>query len=87
MKIIDQCVLELCNNDPEQVKLIRQKTRKPEVTRIRFRVIYELKEIGFTLQAISDYFNYKDHSSVINSIKRAKEEIEFEERIKKHIKL
>ena len=87
MKTIEQYTLELCDNDMDELNFIMQKNRKPEVIRERFEIINKLHKLGFTVRLIADFFGYSDHSAVCNAIKRDNERIEFEERIKKHVRL
>ena len=87
MKTIEQYALELCDNDIDKLNFIMQKNRKSEVISKRFEIINKLYNIGFTSRVIADYFGYSDHSAVCNAIKRDNERIEFDERIKKHVRL
>ncbi len=87
MKTIEQRAFELCNSDIDKLNFIMQKTRKPEVTIVRFEIINKLRKLGFTVISIADFFGFSDHSPICNAIKRDNERIEFEERIKKHVRL
>jgi hypothetical protein len=45
-----------------------QKSKKSEIVRIRFSIIYILRDYGFTFKNISKVFN-QDHSTIMNAVK------------------
>ncbi len=67
-------------------KLLKSRSRKKEVLIPRQVVMYLAKEyLGLTLQKIGDYFGGKDHTTVLNSIRKVQKLLSTDRNLQKHL--
>lgn len=67
-------------------KLLKSRSRKKEILIPRQIVMYLAKEyLGMTLHKIGDYFGGKDHTTVINSIKKIQRLLSTDRSLQKHL--
>lgn len=60
---------------------LTRKTRKQEYTYARFAVYYYLREKGWGLKKITDYFGYKSHSSICNGINQMRDKLSYGDKL------
>ena len=67
-------------------KLLKSRSRKKEILIPRQMVMYLAKEyLGLTLQKIGDYFGGKDHTTVLNSIRKIQKLLSTDRTLQKHL--
>ena len=67
-------------------KLLKSRSRKKEILLPRQLVMYLAKEyLGLTLQKIGDYFGGKDHTTVLNSIRKIQKLLSTDRNLQKHL--
>ncbi len=67
-------------------KLLKSRSRKKEILIPRQLTMYLAKEyLGLTLQKIGDYFGGKDHTTVLNSIRKIQKTLSTNTNLQKHL--